>query len=174
MSEKLKPLTKKEREAVELFLTGENQTTAVFKAFDCKTKATAGVMATKIFSKDKVKREIEKRQVEIQRKLNDKLAKTTLKFVELVEKYAPPHKIAQRLAENILSQDRRVSDSAIDKYIKLRGDYAPSSQLILSKSEIYQEIKELPEEKGSIIEVIQEEDPSKESEPQVKTIEEDV
>jgi hypothetical protein len=134
-------LTKKEQLAVEFLLQGHNQTESVFRAFDCKNRNVARALAPRIFKKEKVSRELAIRRALIQDKLTDKL----VKFVELVERYAPRDEIAKKLAENIMSSDRRVSDSAIDKYIKLRGEYFEPTTKIVGLFERIGEL-ERPEE----------------------------
>jgi len=140
----MEKLTKKEKLAIEYYLEGDNQTEAVFKAFDCQDRSSAESYASRLFDKPKVIKEISLRQNE----LNQKLADRNLKFVELVEKYAPRNIIAQKLAENILSQDKRVSDSGIEKYLRLRMEYPP--ERIIQK--VYE--KELGGEDESKVTVI--------------------
>ena len=136
-----KDLTKKEALAVEYFLQGENQTEAVMKAFECKTRDSARSLASRVFSKEKVIKELAERRKSLQQKLTDK----TLKFVEIVERYAPKDAIAKQLAENILSNDKRVSDTAIDKYLRLRGEYPPQKMVEM------QYRKDLDEDKVKVI-----------------------
>ena len=140
----MEKLTKKERLAIEYYLESSNQTDAVLRAYDCKDRNSARSLASRVFNKLRVATELAKRQTE----LNQKLADRNLKFVELVEKYAPRNIIAQKLAENILSQDKRVSDSGIEKYLRLRMEYPP--ERIIQK--VYE--KELGGEDESKVTVI--------------------
>jgi len=116
-------LTKKEKLAVEFVLQGDNRTEACFKAYECKDRNSAGVVANKIFKKTKVKNELTKRQAEVNKELTNKLATRTVKLVEIVERHAPRNEIAKKIAEHIMSGDKRVSLGAIDTYLKLRDEF---------------------------------------------------
>lgn len=115
-------LTKKEALAVEYYLQGDNKTEAVMKAYECRTRDSARSLGARVFSKPKVSTELAERQKLLQQKLVD----NNLKFIDLLEKYAPKDAIAKQMAENILSNDKRVSSTAIDQYLKIRGEYAPA------------------------------------------------
>lgn len=128
-------LTKKEQLAVEYFLAGDNRTEAVFKAYECNSRESAGAMASKIFQKERIRNELAKRQVMLQQKLSDK----NLRMVEIIEKYVPREAIAKKIADNIMSSDKRVSDSAIEKYLKIAGEYAPEKMLALVRGDIVSE-----------------------------------
>lgn len=145
---KQRKLTPKEEQAIKYVLQGKTQSQAVQMSYNCEKPATARALATKIFKKERVNKELALRRVKLQEKLNNKLTTKTAKLIDLIEKFAPPNKVAKRIAENIMSSDKRVSDSAIDKYIRLREGYLPEKRMLLGRSEIYEEIKLLPEENG--------------------------
>ena len=54
--------------------------------------------------------------------------------------------ILKQFKKLLYSTDQRVCYQAIDMYLKITGGYAPEKKMLLEKSEIYSEIRELPEE----------------------------
>lgn len=115
----MKELTKKELKAIEYVLQGDSFCEATFKAFDCKNKNSAGALSNRVFKKEKV---IE-RLKEAREKVNEKIADKTIKYIDALLKYISIEQIAKKHAENILSNDSRVSDSSIDKALKVIGGY---------------------------------------------------
>lgn len=117
-----KTLTKKETLALEYFLQGDNQTEAVMKAFGCKNRDSARSLASRVFRKQKVSNALAERQGEVR----ERLIEGDMKFIDLVLKYTGGKEpIAQALAQNILSKDKRVADAAIDKFLKISAEYPP-------------------------------------------------
>lgn len=124
MAKTIKILTTKENEVVGLVLTGLSKTKAVKQVYNCKNDNSAGVLANTIFNKEKIKTEVRKRQQIIRQGSANKV----IKLIDLIEGIMPPSEIAMKLVENIMSEDKRVSDSALDKYLKIRGAYATGKE----------------------------------------------
>lgn len=117
-----KLLTKKEKCVIDKIIEGTAPIDSVLGCYDCSSRNSARVVLSGLFKKELFNTKLLFRQNE----LSERRLSKNLKFIELLEKYAPPHLIAQKIAENIFSKDRRVSDSSIDKYLKIRGEYAPA------------------------------------------------
>lgn len=55
-------------------------------------------------------------------------------------------KIIKVMSELLYSDDKRVQLGVLDQLHKILGSYSPDKKILLARSEIFQEIKELPEE----------------------------
>lgn len=136
----MEELTKKEALAVEFVMQGNNHTEAVMKSYKCKTRDSARSLAAVIFKKPKVCDALAARQREIVERLADK----DIDFIEMVEHFSGGKvSIARKLAQNLMSDDKRVSDSALEKYLKLCGLYSPEKIAIQSKNEFIEKRNEL-------------------------------
>ncbi len=112
-------LTKKQELAIEYHLQGMDKTNAVFKAFECKDKHTASSLATQLFKKQEVVNRLSEKQALI----DEKTTQMTADFLALVKENIPPIDVIKKLKENLEGNDKRIVDSAIDKYLKIIGGY---------------------------------------------------
>lgn len=131
-------LTKKEELTIEYVLQGFNKGEAVFKAYDCKNMSSASALATKLFKKESVKKRLSERQ----EKQDDKLSEITVDFVTLVKKTIPLKTVVDILETQLKSEDKRVVDSALDKYIKIIGGYKDSKSKVIG---LFEKIDSLEE-----------------------------
>ena len=122
----LNKCTHKEEMAIEYLLGGLNSQDAVFKAYDCSTKASAKSLATRVFKKPTViKRYDEKKAM-----LDEKTTQMHADFITLLEKSIPSQEVIDVLKKHIKGDDKRVSLGAIDQYHKLSGLYKQSGKSI--------------------------------------------
>lgn len=115
----MEELTQKEEKVIEYILQGDDKITAVQKAFNCKNRNVARSYASRLFRKEKVA----KRLAEVSEKVSDKLFDKTKTFLELLLRYVSMEQIAKKLADNLLSNDKRVSDSALEKAMRVISAY---------------------------------------------------
>jgi len=139
-----KNLTTNERDVIKLVCLGKTQTQAVFDVYNCKNKQTAGAMATKIFKRPMVKALLEKGLAESDQSLVKGVQQSIQE--ELQDMGIDRKEILERFKELLYSNDLRVVQQMIDLWSKWTGAYAPTKALLLSKSEIFTEVKELEEE----------------------------
>ncbi len=112
-------LTKKEEKAIELIQQGRTKIDATMEAFNCKTRASAGSYSSRLFNKPKVRERLKA----IQSKVDDKLASRNVSFLDLLLKHITMEEIAEKLADNLRSNDKRVSDSALEKAMRVISAY---------------------------------------------------
>jgi phage terminase small subunit len=138
-----KELSEKELKFLELVVSGVNKTDAVMEAYKPKNRNTGSVMANRLMKKEKVKNELMKRQQMLRQSTIDK----EIKFIEALKEYAPPVDVAKRLADLIFAEDKRVADSAIQKYLNIYSlipdqkiglyrDYEKEREKILSPADL--------------------------------------
>lgn len=117
-----KRLTKKQKGVIDLIIKGVEPLDAVQSSYDCAGKdprASARVILHKLFQNDLFNKELTKAKHSLREKMINKQAR----FIDILKEYAPPVEVAKRLAELIFEGDKRTSDSAIDKYLKLSAEY---------------------------------------------------
>lgn len=115
----MEELTKKESEVIDLVLKGEDRIDAVERVFNCKNRNSARVYASRLYKKPKVM----KRLIEISEKVADKLSEETKDFVGLIKKYISMDELAQILVKGVRSNDKRVSDSCMEKLLRIISAY---------------------------------------------------
>ncbi len=115
-------LTKKQREVIDLLLQGEDKIDCVLKVYQCKGKkprASASVIANKLFKNNLFIQELTTRRQALRERTTEK----ETKFIDILLQYAPPREVAKVLATLIFATDKRVADSAIEKWLKLGALY---------------------------------------------------
>jgi phage terminase small subunit len=112
-------LTQKKELAIQYHLDGANQTEAVQRAYDCKNYQSAGALASKLFKQEEVKKRLEEKQAMVDIRTIDNI----ISFQNQVQHAIPSNYVITKLKELFESKDKRVIDSAIDKYIKIIGGY---------------------------------------------------
>ena len=133
----METLTKKQELAVEFVIQGSDKTNAVFKAFRCKNKSSASSIATKLFKQKKV----QDRLTDKQDKQDEIIAQKNVDFVDQVKKTIPSQLVINKLKEHLNSKDGRISDSALDKYIKIIGGYKDSKGKIIGLFEKLEDLE---------------------------------
>ena len=118
-------LTKKEELAIEYHMQGDSMTEAVDKAYTCKNRQVASAMATKLFRKEAVKERLSSKQ----EKQDEKTLEKRTSFFDQIDVYVSKKEVLEALAAGIKSNDRRVQDSMLDKYFKLKGLYSPNRNI---------------------------------------------
>lgn len=121
-----KELSNKELKFIELIVAGKNKTDAVMESYKPKNRNVGSVMANRLMKKEKVMNELNKRQEMLRQKTTNK----EMRFIEILKSYAPPIEVAKRLAELIFERDKRTSDSAIEKYLRLSAEYPDTRQTL--------------------------------------------
>lgn len=114
-----KSLTKKQLKVLDLILGGMAGRDAVMQVYNCKSRNSAGVIAHKLFKNELFIEELRERQKLLRQQIIEKEAK----FIDILKEFAPPRRVAEKLAELIFSGDKRTADSAIEKYLKLSALY---------------------------------------------------
>jgi len=99
--------------------------------YKAKTRKVARVNACKL-----------KKHPEVQQQLKN--------FKDLLLKEAPPEQVAKKIAKNINTKDGRLSDSAIDKWLKIFDIYPASKHNIkyqeTDQKDFWQEVKQITEQ----------------------------
>jgi len=148
-------LTQKESAFIELLASGElNQTDACMQVFDCKNKKSAGVVATNLLKKEKVKAALAKRQEDIQNKLTEKMIDNRMNFSEMVDKFVGGRPaIARRLAQVLKTGGQREFNKALELYLRTSGDLAPSKVLgVFYKNKANEMLGEISDSNEKMIE----------------------
>jgi len=140
----MKALTKKERDAVALYLTGLTKRDSVMKVYNCKNLKSASALAASVFKRPHVREVLEKG---LQKTQEHVVAQAQRSISEELQKLGVDRgQIAKRFRDLLYSDDKRTVAQMLDFYAKLTGAFAPTKQLLLNKTEVYSEIKLLPEE----------------------------
>jgi hypothetical protein len=112
-------LTDKEEKVIELIQQGRSKIDAVMEAYNCKTRQSATAYSSRLFKREKVRNELRK----IQNMASDKLADKNVSFLNLLLRHITMEEIAEKLADNLRSKDKRVSDSALEKVMRVVSAY---------------------------------------------------
>jgi len=131
-------LTTKKELAIEYHLQGLDKTNAVFKAFDCKDKNSASVIASKLFKQEEVKERLAEKQALIDEKTTD----LTVDFLTLLKENIPALDVINKLKENLEGKDKRIVDATIDKYMKITGGYKDNQSKAAGLFNKLEEVKE--------------------------------
>lgn len=124
----MEDLTKKEEEVIELVMKGENKNDAVMKVFNCANRNVARVYASRLFKKEKVANRLMEASEKVNDKLSDNLAEETLSFIDLIKKHITMNELAEILVKGVRSNDKRVSDSCMEKLLRIISAY-PKEEL---------------------------------------------
>lgn len=128
-----KKLTLKEKRFVQEYLKTGNQAGSIVKAgYQLGSKGGNPINKLKIASQ-MGKNKLDK--VEIKESIEE----------QLIEEGIDRKEIISRFKDLLYSNDLRVVKEMIDMWSKWVGAYSPERKMIMSRSEIYQEIKEMPE-----------------------------
>ena len=120
----MKTFTKKQKAFIDEISRGSDKVDAVQKVYNTTSRASANVIANRLLENDMVSKELAQRQTLLSEKMVDKQSK----FIDILRQIAPPQQVARKLAELIFSSDSRVSDSAIEKWLKL-GNLYPDQKI---------------------------------------------
>lgn len=141
----MRNLTEKEQQVIELCSTGRNRTDAVLDVYDCSTRNSARVIASRLFKKKLANDELIKKQALVNTEVANELAKKRVKFIDLVLKYCPQELIAQAMADDLICKDRRTRQGTREQFLKLVGAYPDKQSNLVG---LFQNVftKEKPEE----------------------------
>jgi len=127
----MRNLTEKEQKVIELCSTGQNRTDAVLSVYDCSTRNSARVIASRLFKKKEANDELIKRQALVNTEVANKLADKKVRFIDLVLKYCPQELIAQAMAEDLIGNDRRTRQGTREQFLRLIGAYPDKDSKIV-------------------------------------------
>lgn len=134
----MRQLTIKQKGFVKETIKTKNPTEAVRRIYDIGSKGG---------SKEKKQFEQTARAIASQNLTKPVIQKS---IEELLEQEGITKKEIVKVMKGLLhSTDKRVQIQVLDQLHKILGIYSPEKKMLLSKSEIFQEIKELPEETGA-------------------------
>lgn len=128
-------LTPQQRDYITARLEGLEHISAVKKAYPNLTRGSAYVIGCRLKKNIAVQSQLKEGTDALRGRLFDK----TGKFIDVLKQMCPPIEVAKKLAELMFSDDQRVADSAIEKYLKLASEY-PSEKIGLFRA--YEEERE--------------------------------
>jgi hypothetical protein len=151
-------MTEKQQKYLQFRLEGLSHIEAVKKAYPNLTKGSLYVISYRLKKNKEVNEELRKYQQE----LREKTANKEAKFIDILKEFAPPVEVAKKLAELIFANDKRTSDSAIEKWLKLSAlypdtkigiyrDYEVEREKILTRADL-EKLKEPRDENLPLIE----------------------
>jgi len=130
----MKKLTLKEKKFIENYAETGNKAQSVIKAgYNIGSQGGKEKNRLSIASQIGATR---LKKVEIQKSLEEILDSEGISKREVVKV----------MKELLTCQDKRVQLGVLDQLHKILGNYSPEKKMIMSRSEIYTEIKELPEQ----------------------------
>ncbi len=115
----MKELNKQQRSFIAYKLQGLEQMEAVRRAYPNLTPDSAYVISSRLKKNPQVQEELSRGKDMLLEKTTDKEAK----FIDCLKQLLPPSEVAAKLCELIRSSDKRIVDSALDKYLKLSSLY---------------------------------------------------
>jgi hypothetical protein len=122
-----KTVTQKESKAIDLILQGRSQNEAIFEAYNCGSKQSARGLANRVFKRQIVRNELQKRQEALRISLSGKVKK----FIEVLNNKITQDEVAQRLADLIKSKDGRTALKGIENFLRLYDEYPAGKSKII-------------------------------------------
>jgi len=119
----MKKLTNQQMAVIELVSQGIDELAAVERAYNCGSKDSAYAIKSKLFKQKLFKEELDK----IADKRRDKLADKGKKITDFIDELISGKEIAEIIVRNAKSEDKRMSDLGVDKILKLKAAYPPTS-----------------------------------------------
>ena len=126
----MEELTQREARFIEILAEGEEDRIKALKeaGFNFKSDQSARVYLNRLLKKPKV---IQRLRI-IRDKVDDRIADKTKSFLDLLLKHVSMEEIAKKLADNLRSNDKRVSDSALEKAMRVISAYPKEDLAALS------------------------------------------
>ena len=135
---KTKNLTTKEMALIELISQGIDEIDAAMRVYDCKDRKVASTIKNQVLGRERVRNELKK--IEETRRV--KVIEKGKKIADYIGELMSDKELAELLVRNAKSNDRRLSDPAIDKILKLKSAYPPA---------IYGIYRDLQKEQESVL-----------------------
>ena len=159
-------LTIQEQALIEMVSKGIDELDAIKRAYNCSTDQSAWSIKNKVFKRPRVQEELRK----IEELRRERLADKGKKIVDYIGELITDKEVAEIIVRNAKSEDRRMSDVGVEKILKLKNSYPPTSygifrdlererDQVLTEGDIKKQLME-----GERIGIIQEEDSGKDKE----------
>ena len=120
----MKELNQQQIDYIRFRLEGFDHIQSVRKAYPKLTQGSVYVIGCRL----KKNPQIQERLKQGEREMRGKIINKQSRFIDILRDLCPPIEVAKRLAELIFSNDSRIADSAIEKYLRLSSEY-PSEKL---------------------------------------------